>query len=124
MCVIYTILPYHVFHTACKPGVFIYLQPSVDATMLNEQRLFPCRAQNLQTPSHAIPSLVYNVCFGILVVAAKLLLLARKQSVDGRIELVAALEEVQLQDENVLEDLAAELLDERTGCRRGATCCC
>jgi hypothetical protein len=52
----------------------------------------------------------------------RLLLLASKQGVDGRIELVAALEEVELEDEDVLEDLSAELLDERTSRSCGATC--
>jgi hypothetical protein len=63
------------------------------------------------------------VCFGILA-AAKLLLLARKQSVNGRVQLIAALEEVKLQDEDVLEDLAAELLDQRAGCGCRAACDC
>lgn len=59
------------------------------------------------------------VLFGILA-AAELLLLAGKQSVDGGVELVAALEEVELEDEDVFEDLAAELLDEGTRSRCGA----
>jgi hypothetical protein len=63
---------------------------------------------------------VVYVLFGILV-AAELLLLAGKQSVDGRVELVAALEEVELEDEDVFDDLAAELLYESTRSRCGAT---
>lgn len=59
------------------------------------------------------------VLFGILV-AAELLLLAGEQSVDGGVELVAALEEVELEDEDVFDDLAAELLDEGTRSRCGA----
>lgn len=59
------------------------------------------------------------VLFGILV-AAELLLLAGEQSVDGGVELVAALEEVELEDEDVFNDLAAELLDEGTRSRCGA----
>jgi hypothetical protein len=52
--------------------------------------------------------------------AVRLLLLASKKSVDGRVELVATLEEVELEDEDVLEDLSAELLDEGAGRSRGA----
>jgi hypothetical protein len=63
---------------------------------------------------------VVYVLFGILV-AAELLLLAGKQGVDGRVELVAALEEVELEDEDVFDDLAAELLYEGTRSRCGAT---
>ena len=59
------------------------------------------------------------VLFGILA-AAELLLLAGKQSVDGGVELVAALEEVELEDEDVFNDLAAERLDEGTRSRCGA----
>jgi hypothetical protein len=85
---------------------------------------FP-RALNLQTPIHAIPLLSLSMCmwyiFGILF-AAELLLLARKQRVNGRIELVAALEKIEFEDENVLCHLAAELLDEGTS-RRGRTTC-
>lgn len=58
--------------------------------------------------------------FGVLV-AAELLLLAREQGVNRRVELVAALEEIEFEDENVLHDLAAELLDEGAGRRGGAT---
>ena len=49
----------------------------------------------------------------------QLLVLARKQRVDRRVELIAALEEVELEDEDVFQDLAAEFLDECTsgGCR-------
>ena len=50
-----------------------------------------------------------------------LLLLASKQGVDGSAELLAALEEIELEDENVLEDLSTELLDERASGRRRAT---
>lgn len=52
----------------------------------------------------------------------QLLFLAGQQRVDGRIELVAALEEVQLQDEDVACDLAAEFLDERACCGCRASC--
>lgn len=49
----------------------------------------------------------------------KLLLLARKERVHRRVELVAALEEIEFQDENVAHDGAAELLHKRSsrGCR-------
>ena len=46
----------------------------------------------------------------------ELFLLARQQRVHGRVELIAALEKVELEDENVAHDGAAELLHERTGC--------
>lgn len=75
--------------------------------------------------SHLLSHRAYShniyVCVVILF-AAKLLLLARKQRVHGRVELIAALEEVEFEDENVLCDLAAELLDEGTSRGSGATC--
>lgn len=52
----------------------------------------------------------------------QLLLLAGKQRVDRGIELVPALEEIEFEDENVANDVAAELLDERAGCRCGTAC--
>lgn len=52
----------------------------------------------------------------------ELLLLAREQRVHGRIELVAALEEIEFEDEDVALDGAAELLDEGAGCSCGAAC--
>jgi hypothetical protein len=51
----------------------------------------------------------------------KLLLLACKQSVDGCVELIAALEEIEFEDENVASDGAAEFLDERASRRCRAT---
>jgi hypothetical protein len=45
-----------------------------------------------------------------------LLLLAGEQGVDGRVELVAALEEVELEHEDVARDGGAEFLHERAGC--------
>lgn len=50
------------------------------------------------------------------------LLLAVEQRVDGRIELVAALEEVELENEDVAQQRATEFLDERSSCSCGATC--
>jgi hypothetical protein len=51
-----------------------------------------------------------------------LLLLACEQGVDGCVELVAALEEVELEDEDVARDGAAEFLHECAGCRCRAAC--
>jgi len=63
-----------------------------------------------------------------LLIAAELFLLPREQGVDGRVELVTALEEIELEDEDVFEDLATELLDEGARCSCRATCgrlaCC
>lgn len=89
--------------------------------MLNEHGNFSnpvprtCKRQPMQFPLR-LSCGIYDD-FGISV-AAKLLLLARKQSVDRCVELVAALEEVELEDEDVLDDLATELLDEcaSSGC--------
>ena len=50
------------------------------------------------------------------------LLLAVEQRVDGRVELVAALEEIEFEDEDVAKQGAAELLDEGSSCLSGATC--
>ena len=65
-------------------------------------------------------SSIASCLLGIL--AAHLLFLAREQGVDGRVQLVATLEEVELEYEDVLHDLAAEFLDKCAsgGCR--ATC--
>lgn len=52
----------------------------------------------------------------------QLLLLARKQRVNGRIKLVPALEEIEFENENIAHDSAAELCHERSGCRCRATC--
>ena len=93
-------------------------------TRLNEQRKFSkSMPQTLRTPAYAthLSSMTWYMYFLGILVAAKLLLLAGKQSVDGRVELVAALEEVELEDEDVFDDLAAELLYESTRSRRGAT---
>jgi hypothetical protein len=49
------------------------------------------------------------------------LLLAGEQGVDGRVELVAALEEVELHHEKETDEVTAELADERAGCGCGAT---
>jgi hypothetical protein len=51
-----------------------------------------------------------------------LLLLAREQGVDGCVELVAALEKVELEDEDVARNGAAKFLHECAGCRCRATC--
>lgn len=48
----------------------------------------------------------------IIVVMTLFLLLAGEKSVDWGIELVAALEEIELEDEDVTEEGSAELLDE------------
>jgi hypothetical protein len=50
------------------------------------------------------------------------LFLAVQERVDGCVELVAALEEVELEDEYVAHERAAELLDKRACCCCGATC--
>lgn len=50
------------------------------------------------------------------------LLLAVEERVDGGVELVAALEEVELEDEDVAQERAAELLDEGACCCSGAAC--
>jgi hypothetical protein len=50
------------------------------------------------------------------------LFLAVQECVDGRIKLVTALEEVELEDEDVAHERAAKLLDERACCCCGATC--
>ena len=106
-------------------GVFIRIDVDIQPrTCLNEQRKFSkSMPQTLRTPAYAthLSSMTWYMYFLGILVAAKLLLLAGKQSVDGRVELVAALEEVELEDEDVFDDLAAELLYESTRSRRGAT---
>ena len=49
-----------------------------------------------------------------------LLLLLREKGAHGGVEQAAALEEVELEDEEVAHDYAAELLDEVAGCLCGA----
>lgn len=79
-------------------------------------------ALNLQTPSYAILFLSSIVSCLYDILAAHLLFLARKQGVDGRVELITALQEVELEYEDVFQDLAAELLDKCTGGGCRATC--
>jgi hypothetical protein len=50
------------------------------------------------------------------------LLLSRKKSVDGSVELVAAVEEVELHHEEEADQVTSELADERTGSGGGSTC--
>jgi len=50
-----------------------------------------------------------------------LLLLGCKQCVYGRIELVAALEEVEFKNEEISHNFSAEFLYERAGCCRRTT---
>jgi hypothetical protein len=50
-----------------------------------------------------------------------LLLLARKQCVNLRIELIATLQEIQFQNEEISEDLTAEFLNEGSSCGCRAT---
>lgn len=52
----------------------------------------------------------------------QLLLLAGEQRVHGGVELVAALEEVEFEDEDVAHDGAAEFLDEGAGCCSRTAC--
>jgi hypothetical protein len=87
--------------------------------------MFACfkPAQRDKNPANAVSmqSFVYMNNGYMEMGPVHLLLLASKQGVDGRAELLAALEEIELEDENVLEDLSTELLDERASCRCGAT---
>jgi hypothetical protein len=50
------------------------------------------------------------------------LLLSGEKSVDGSVELVAAVEEVELHHEEEADQVASELADERTGSGGGSTC--
>jgi hypothetical protein len=52
----------------------------------------------------------------------ELLLLACKESVDGCVELIATLEEIEFEDKNVAGNGAAEFLHERASRRCRATC--
>lgn len=58
----------------------------------------------------------------LVALLCKLLLLACKERVYGRVELITALQEIQFKDEEVAHDGSTELADERSsgGCR--ATC--
>lgn len=49
-----------------------------------------------------------------------LLLLLREKGAHGGVEKVAALEEVELEDEEISHDFSAEFLDEVTSCLCGA----
>jgi hypothetical protein len=62
------------------------------------------------------------MCNGKRALLLHLLLLAGEQGVDGCVELVAALEEVELEHEDVAGDGGAELLHERAGCGCRAAC--
>lgn len=50
------------------------------------------------------------------------LFLAREEGVDGGVELCAPFEEVEFEHEDVAQEGAAELLDERACCCCGAAC--
>jgi hypothetical protein len=50
------------------------------------------------------------------------LLLSGEKSVDGSVELVAAVEEVELHHEEEADQVTSELADERTGSGGGSTC--
>lgn len=52
----------------------------------------------------------------------RLSLLARQQSVDGRVELIAALEEFEFENEKVAKQLAAEFLDQVASSRGRPAC--
>jgi hypothetical protein len=80
-------------------------------------------AQRDKNPANAVSmqSFVYMNNGYMEMGPVHLLLLASKQGVDGRAELLAALEEIEFEDEDVLDDLSTELLDERASCRCGAT---
>ena len=50
------------------------------------------------------------------------LVVALHDGVQGRVELRGRIEEGELDDEQILDDLATELADELAGCLRGSAC--
>ena len=59
---------------------------------------------------------------GVRCYVVLLLLLLREKGAHRGVEQVAALEEVELEDEEVAHDFTAELLDEVASCLCGAAC--
>lgn len=58
----------------------------------------------------------------LLLGSLKALLLTGEEGVDGSVELVAAVEEVELHHEEEADEVTAELTDERAGSGSGSTC--
>lgn len=77
----------------------------------------PSKCVNRKTRNHYARNLNCSCCRLLRLH----LLLARKQCVYGSIELIAALEEVEFENEDVAQDCAAEFLNEGAGCGCGAT---
>ena len=81
----------------------------------------PLLSVNAARVSDAFGHLAGNLV-GLLLGSLEALLLAGEEGVDGSVELVAAVKEIELHHEEEADEVTAELADERAGSGSGSTC--